>query len=68
MASPIVAGLAALLKAQNPSWQNTDIVARLQATAVDIDSLNPSYQGMLGAGRIDAYAALALGNILISPW
>jgi len=62
MASPIVAGLAALLKAQNPSWQNTDIVARLQATAVDIDSLNPSYQGMLGAGRIDAYAALALGR------
>jgi len=62
MSSPIVAGLAALLKAQNPSWGPIEIEERMMATAVNIDSLNPSYAGRLGAGRIDAYAALAAGR------
>lgn len=62
MASPIVAGLAALLKAQNRNWGPVEIEERMMATAVNIDSLNPAYAGRLGAGRIDAYAALAAGR------
>ncbi len=32
----------------------------LMATAFDVDSLNPGYEGLLGAGRIDLGAATAL--------
>ncbi len=59
MASPITAGLAGLLKAANPSWGPDDIADVIMASADDIDDLNPSYRGQLGAGRINAYAALA---------
>jgi hypothetical protein len=36
-----------------------DIESILKNTAVDINSLNPSYAGKIGAGRIDAGAAMA---------
>jgi hypothetical protein len=62
MAAPIVAGLAALLKAQNPNWTPDQIAARIQATSTNIDSLNPTHIGMIGTGRIDAHAALAFGR------
>ncbi len=54
MASPLVAGVAALVKAVHPDWKPDQIAEHLQDTSDDIDSKNGSYAGKLGAGRINA--------------
>lgn len=59
MASPMVAGLAGLMKSLNPTMPNADLINCLLTTAVNIDAQNPSYIGELGSGRIDAAAAMA---------
>ncbi len=58
LAAPAVAGVAALLLAQNPSYTRDQLAAKLLGTAVNIDALNPGYEGQLGAGRVDALNAL----------
>ncbi len=58
MASPMVAGLAGLMKSLNPNMPNADLINCLISTAVNIDAQNPSYIGQLGSGRIDAAAAM----------
>lgn len=57
MASPIVSGIAALVKAIHPELTPTTLRQRLESTADYIDDLNPGYEGLLGAGRINAYTA-----------
>lgn len=59
MASPLVAGLLGLMKSLNPTMPNSAIINCLYSTAQNIDSQNPSYIGKLGAGRINASAAMA---------
>ncbi|MDF3028057.1 MAG: Thermitase [Fluviicola sp.] len=59
MASPMVAGLAGLMKSLNPNMPNSDLINCLLTTAVNIDAQNPSFIGELGSGRIDAAAAMA---------
>ncbi|UCE66684.1 MAG: S8 family serine peptidase [Candidatus Zixiibacteriota bacterium] len=59
MAAPHVVGLAALIWASEPDLTDMEVISRILSTADNIDSLNPSYSGLLGAGRINAYAALA---------
>lgn len=57
--SPIVAGLAGLIKTVHPDWGARRIGAQIRATSFSIDASNPqSFAGKLGHGRIDAYAAL----------
>jgi len=58
MACPHVSGLAALIKAQYPSLINAQIVNQIKSKADNIDSLNPSYAGKLGTGRINVYKSL----------
>lgn len=58
MASPIVAGLCGLMLSLNPSLTPTDIRNCLTSTATSIASQNPSYNGQLGSGRINANAAM----------
>ncbi|HLP14085.1 MAG TPA: S8 family serine peptidase [Flavobacteriales bacterium] len=58
MASPMVAGLAGLMLSLNPALTNVDIRNCLTSSADLIDAVNPSYIGQLGAGRIDAEAAM----------
>ncbi|MBO6576995.1 MAG: S8 family serine peptidase [Rhodothermales bacterium] len=58
MASPQVAGAAALLKAEHPDWTADQIRARLKDTADPIDHLNPGYEGKLGSGRLNVHQAL----------
>jgi len=53
MATPVAAGVAALLLSTHPSWGADSVLARLQATALPVPG------GQLGAGRVDAAAALA---------
>jgi serine protease len=66
MASPLVAGLCALVKSVNTNFTPTQIRNCITSTAVNIDAQNSAYIGKLGAGRIDAYAALqcAQGSVV----
>jgi len=55
MAAPHVAGAAALVAQQHPTWRGADIKAALMGTAV----FNPAYTTLdQGAGRVDVAAAL----------
>jgi subtilisin family serine protease len=58
MASPIVAGLCGLMLSLNPSLTPSDIRNCLTSTATSISAQNPSYNGQLGSGRINANAAM----------
>lgn len=58
MASPMVAGLAGLMLSLNPSLSPSDIKTCLYNSADNIDGANPSFIGQLGAGRINALAAM----------
>lgn len=56
MASPVVAGLAGLLKAQYPDWSPRRIIHQIRGTSTTLTSnINPLF---LGKGIIDAEAAL----------
>lgn len=59
MASPLVAGLAGLMLSYNPGMSQQDVLNCITSTATNIDAANPSYIGQLGAGRINAEAAMA---------
>jgi len=48
--------LAALLRAWYPYLSNDETQQLIEDSAVDIDPLNPGFEGMLGAGRINAAA------------
>ena len=74
-ACALVSGLAALIRAWGPDLTNSDTVHLIETAAVDIDDLNPSFAGMLGAGRIDCAAWLpttvddgSLTNEMVSIW
>ncbi|MCX6780276.1 MAG: S8 family serine peptidase [Candidatus Magasanikbacteria bacterium] len=57
-AAPLVAGAAALIKAEHPEWTAKDIINDLFSTADNIDSKNPQFQGMLGFGRLNIGQAM----------
>jgi serine protease len=58
MASPITAGTICLIKAANPGFTVDQLVQRLTSTADTIDYLNPTRRGLMGAGRVNAAAAI----------
>lgn len=64
-ASPIVAGVAALIKSVHPDWSADQVRTQLLASADDLSSLNPDYVGLLGAGRVNA--ARAVGATITNP-
>lgn len=57
MASPHVAGLAALIEAIHPNWTNAQIREAIESTAVDFGT--PGWDAIYGWGRIDIYNALS---------
>lgn len=63
MASPVAAGVAALVKSMHPGLTPAQLMQRLTYTADNIDALNPGYEGKLGAGRINAFAATMYDKI-----
>ncbi len=67
MATPLVAGLAGIVKSYFPSATNADIKQKIQQGCENIDGLNPGYSGKLGAGRINAYHSLSPVGILSVP-
>lgn len=58
MASPIVAGLAGLILSVNPALSPAQVEQILKNNSDDISAQNPTYIGLLGAGRINAHKAL----------
>ena len=62
MATPLVAGLAGLILSKSPHMTRQDVLNCISSTAVNIYTLaaNATYSASsaLGAGRIDAYAAM----------
>lgn len=57
-ASPIVAGVAALIKARQPELTGVALRDRLLEAVTSADSLNAAYAGMLGRGLVSARLAL----------
>ena len=66
MATPHVAGAAALLKQEHPSWAPAEIKAALMNTSVPAhDQAGNRYgESRTGAGRLDAFAASQTGILL----
>ncbi len=58
MASPLVAGLAALVKTKNPDMTVDQLREQIRTTSDPIDALNSRYADSLGAGRVNALKAL----------
>jgi serine protease len=65
MASPMVAGLLALLKSYRPDWSNEQLIRQVVGTADDISAVNPQYAGLLGSGRINAFRALTETDVTL---
>jgi subtilisin family serine protease len=68
MATPLVSGVAALIRSQHPEWacdSSTidEVVTLIVAGSVPIDYLNGGLAGYLGAGRIEALGSVVLGPI-----
>jgi|GEM_PF-485513 len=60
MASPIVAGVAALIRHAHPGWSPQRIQGQLRSTAnPSIYNANPSLTWMLGGGLLDAEKAIS---------
>jgi len=57
-ACALVSGFAGLLHARYPDAGPTELEGYILETAVDIDDLNPGFEGLLGAGRIDCAPAI----------
>jgi len=63
-ASPIVTGTVALMVSAYPDITNQEIDSVLRMTAVNIDLQNPDYVGLMGAGRLNAAAAVSMASRL----
>ncbi|MCD6374751.1 MAG: S8 family serine peptidase [Caldisericaceae bacterium] len=59
MATPVVVGSFALLKAWFPSQSRQWYIDQLLNHADPIDDLNPDYAGKLGSGRVNIYNSIA---------
>ena len=64
-AAPIVTGTVALMMAVNPCLGNDDIEYILKNTSTNIDALNPLYAGKIGAGRLNAAAAVVMAQSFV---
>jgi subtilisin family serine protease len=61
MATPLVASVAAAVWSRQPTWTAAQVWARVRDTADNINSLNPSYVGLLGSGRVNLFNAVNTG-------
>jgi hypothetical protein len=59
-ASPIVAGVAALVASENPALSNTQIVSLLEQSADDLGL--PGWDPSFGYGRINAFSAVTAAS------
>lgn len=62
MATPLTAGLVALVMNQFPTYNALQALEQVRVTSDNIDGINPFYQKKLGYGRINAHRALTETN------
>lgn len=69
MACPVAAGLAGLMLSVNPDLTPGELTAIMKVTCDNIDAQNPQFIDSIGAGRINAYAALLAvqDSMAVSP-
>ena len=60
--APMVAGVVALVKTQHPDWLGIQASQQVRVTADNIDALNPQFAGLLGKGRLNAFAAVSAAS------
>ena len=56
--TPLVSGVAALVKTKHPDWTPDMIREHIRSTAENIDAYNPEYVGLLGRGLVNALSAV----------
>ena len=56
--TPIVSGIAGLMLSKNPNLSPSQIKQYLKESSENIDLKNPGLQGLIGAGRVNAYGAV----------
>jgi hypothetical protein len=61
-AAPYVSGTVALMLAVNPCLNSDEVEYILKETAANIDGQNQVYIGLLGAGRLNAQAAVQMAS------
>jgi thermitase len=66
MATPFVAGQAALLQSADPQLTLDEIGRLIGGTARSLDTRNAAYRGLLGEGRIDLLASLK--SLVTNAW
>ena len=66
MATPFVAGQAALLRGANPQLTLNEVGLLIGGTTESLDRRNPAYRGKLGEGRIDLLASLE--SLVADTW
>ena len=57
-AAAFVSGVMAMVIAEHHAYTNEEIISQVLSSADSIDSLNPGRQGLMGAGRLNAYMAI----------
>ena len=62
VSSPVVAGVAGLMKSVNPKLTNDQIISIIKQTGKNIDLENPLFVGQLGSGLLDAKGAVDLAK------
>jgi subtilisin family serine protease len=62
MASPLAAGVAALVTAKFPQYIAEQVREQVRVNCDDISSLNPEYVNLLGTGRINAFKSVSNVN------
>lgn len=62
LASPIVAGIAALIKTKFPDMTPDAVREKIRVSAESIDLVNPDFAGQLGRGVVNAFAAIQETN------
>jgi hypothetical protein len=74
MASPIVAGVAGIVKSHYPDLTPDELRTRIEDTCENIDEINPDQAGLLGHGRVNVFAAtmrdqipnISIGDIVLT--
>lgn len=67
MATPFVAGQAALIRSLRPDLDARAVADIIGSTAHSVDSLNLTFTNMLGDGRIDLAASLRATTVGAIP-
>jgi subtilisin family serine protease len=57
--SPLVAGLAGILKSAHPTWTPDQIRVQIRVTADSVDGSNPAQAGLMARGRVNFGRALS---------